>query len=205
MARDADRNLPPARRRGRNLAPVLLALVFGAASAPLFSSPASAACAAAPIRISADRGAPGSAVTVSGEGFYECNDVVACEVPDMVATTDTTAACEFPPPTPLDPVLILFQQGDRIVEVGRARGPDFSVVVTIPADAAPGRAWISATGAVSRAFTVLGPARPGPRPRTLARTGSPVATLAGAGALLVLAGALITGRTHKDRRPASPS
>ena len=146
----------------------------------LLAGPVDASCDGPTLRVTPARGAAGSTVTVSGEGYAAtCNDTGTVGQPIPRAAPDAPR--------------LLFKQGAREVELAAhvmATGNDYRIErrVTIPRWARPGPARILANGAagsIAVAFTVTGVRR------ELPNTGRPVTPLAAAAGALVVAGAAL--------------
>ena len=133
----------------------VVAAVCAFSAYPVLVEPAGALCDAIPLDVQPRAARPGEMLTVSGRGYYVCNDAIVC---------DADKGCPPPePPRPLAKVSISFIQGTRDsnpedlgVEIANVPGPDFSVTARIPVNATPGPARISANGAAPVAITVLG-------------------------------------------------
>ena len=102
----------------------------------IFAPVANAMCVPPSIKLSAVRGQPGSALTVTGQNFWlRCNDVVIKGV-------------KPPAPEPARDIKILLRQGDKSFLLTTVSTADtklrFSVIVIIPVDAAHGMASVVA-------------------------------------------------------------
>ena len=102
----------------------------------IFAPVANAKCVLPSIKLSAVKGQPGSALTVTGQNFWlRCNDVVINGV-------------KPPAPEPARNIKILFRQGNQDTLLATVSTADtalrFSVIVVIPIDAPLGMASVVA-------------------------------------------------------------
>jgi hypothetical protein len=101
----------------------------------IFTPVANAMCVPPSIKLSAVKGQPGSALTVTGQNFWlRCNDVVINGVKPVME--------------PARDIKILLRQGDRSILLATVSTADtklgFSVTVIVPVDAAIGMASVVA-------------------------------------------------------------
>lgn len=186
--------------------PSTAAVVVGTAvvlvlGGPVAASPAptpprpAAACAAAQLVASPDRGGPGDTVTLRGTAF-------------LSACRDTGEPGESPSREGIELVL---EQGGRsaVLAVVDARdGGGFSSTVVLPASAEPGTAVLVARqagyGTVTTPFTVVPSVGSRPASEELPRTGPrEVVTASGGTALVALGVALLLAGGRRRRRTAA--
>ena len=111
--------------------------IFGAVcvGGTLLPSVANAKCVPPKIQLTAVKGQSGSTLTVTGQNFW-------------LRCIDEWGKDGKPPAEPARDIKILFKQGDRSVLLTTVKTADakleFSVMVTIPADAVPGSASVIA-------------------------------------------------------------
>ena len=113
-----------------------LLICTGFTLALIFAPVANAMCVPPSIKLSAFRGEPGKALTVTGKNFWlRCNDVVIKGV-------------KPPPSEPARDIKILLRQGDKSFLLATVSTADtklrFSVIVIVPVDAALGMASVVA-------------------------------------------------------------
>jgi hypothetical protein len=142
------------------------ALVVATATMAMGAGPANACTfAATELRVTPTTVTAGETISVTGISFFVVNPTPP--------TTTTTIGTDPPIATcsdvvPGGPVLLRFVQGDRVVELGAAQPDDqlsLAATVTIPVDARPGAATLTASADyldadVTVALTVRGTAPP---------------------------------------------